>query len=79
MITAWQVVANRFGRTIGEEHTGVVAKHGIPNCRFHAHARRTSRDDQVPDPHVLEPGIQVCLIEAAKAMLVEDRVARAGG
>ena len=78
MIRPWQVRSHGLGRAIFQQDTRIVSEHGIPDRRFHAHARGASDEDEVFRIELSKDGIQVGLIKAAVAMLVKDDIASLG-
>jgi hypothetical protein len=47
VIASWELVSDRFGHTISQNHRGVVSEHCISDRRFDAHTRRAASYDQV--------------------------------
>ena len=74
MIASGQGMSDRFARTIPEEHTRVIAEHGIADCRLHTDTRRAAGHDQILDARALQSRVEVCFEEAAEAVLVYDHV-----
>src|SRR5215470_18555699 len=54
MIASWQISADWLRRAVRQQHTAIVSKHRISNCRIDANARRATREDEVFDPQSAE-------------------------
>src|SRR2546425_13371544 len=74
MIAPRQTVADGLAHAIRQEHTRVIAEHGVPNCRFHTDARCTSGNDEVSDSEALEDVVQFGFEEAAESVLIDNGV-----
>ena len=74
MIASGQGMSDRFARTYLEEHTRIIAEHGIADSRLHTDTRRAAGHDQRLDVRALQSRVKVCFEEAAEAVLVYDHV-----
>ena len=75
VIASGQTVSDRLAHTIRQQHTGIISEHGVSDRRLHADTGGTARDDEVLAPSCLQDSVEVGLIEAAIAVLVEDHIA----
>ena len=75
MVASRQTLSDRFAHTICKHHARIVSEHRVSNRRLDTYPCGTPSDDQVLDPQFFENRIQVGLIEAAVAMLVDDNIA----
>lgn len=73
VVAAAEARAHRFG-CAASRMTVVVAGEGVADGGLDADARRAARHDQVLNPRAFEELIELSLVEAAEASLVEDRV-----
>ena len=74
MIAPRKIIADGLAHTVRQEHTRVIPKHGVSDCRFHTHARCTSRNDEIFDSEAFEDVVQFGFEEAAESVLVHNSV-----
>ena len=65
----------RLAHTVCQQNARIILVHSVADGRLYADAGSAARYDEVFDLQLLQNGVEVCLIEAAKSMFVDQKVA----
>src|SRR5205814_1725929 len=66
MIAPRQSIPDWLAHAVRQHDAQVVSKHRVPDSRIDTNAGCATCDDQVLGPHLLEPGVQISLVEPAE-------------